>query len=65
MHDLRVRTSGGFYQMETHIVVNGQLTVIEGHRIAKIVEACLVEEIENLDRVIVHVDPAREENSSE
>ena len=65
MHDLRVRTSGGFYQMETHIVVDGQLTVIEGHRIAKIVETCLFEEIENLDRVIVHVDPAREENNSE
>ena len=65
MHDLRVRTSGGSYQMETHIVVDGQLTVIEGHRIAKIVEACLVEEIENLDRVIVHVDPAREDNTSD
>ena len=65
MHDLRVRTSGGFYQMETHIVVDGHLTVFEGHRIAKIVEACLVEEIENLDRVIVHVDPIREENNPE
>jgi cation diffusion facilitator family transporter len=56
-HDLRVRTSGGFYQMETHIVVDGQLTVKEGHRIAKAVESCLVEEVEDLDRVIVHVDP--------
>ena len=57
MHDLRVRTSGGFYQMETHIVVDGQLTVAEGHRIAKAVESCLAEEIDDLDRVIVHVDP--------
>ncbi|MFC1811755.1 cation diffusion facilitator family transporter [Thermodesulfobacteriota bacterium] len=57
-HDLRVRTSGGFYQMEIHIVVDGQLTVTEGHRIAKAVESCLVEDIESLDRVIVHVDPA-------
>jgi len=65
MHDLRVRTSGGSYQMETHIVVDGQLTVIEGHRIAKLVESCLVEEIENLDRVIVHVDPASEGKISE
>jgi divalent metal cation (Fe/Co/Zn/Cd) transporter len=45
--------------METHIVVDGQLTVTDGHRIAKTVEACLVEEIENLDRIIVHVDPAK------
>ncbi len=57
MHDLRVRTSGGLYQMETHIVVDGQLTVTEGHRIAKVVESCLSEEIEDLDQVIVHVDP--------
>ena len=57
MHDLRVRTSGGFYQMETHIVVDGQLTVTEGHRIAKLVESCLDEEVKDLDRVIIHVDP--------
>lgn len=58
MHDLRVRTSGGRFQMETHIVVNGQLTVTQGHRIAKMVERCLLEEIKSIDRVIVHVDPA-------
>jgi divalent metal cation (Fe/Co/Zn/Cd) transporter len=58
MHDLRVRTSGGFYQMETHIVVDGQQTVAEGHKIAKAVETCLVEEIDDLDCVIIHVDPA-------
>jgi len=61
MHDLRVRTSGGLYQMETHIVVDGQLTVAEGHRIAKAVEKCLAEEVEDLDRVIVHVDPVIED----
>jgi len=65
VHDTRVRTSGGLYQMETHIVVDGQLTVFEGHRIAKEVESCLAEEIEDLDRVIVHVDPATEEKKTE
>ena len=59
-HDLRVRTSGGFYQAEIHIVVDGQLTVVEGHRIAKTVERCLTEEMDELDRVIVHVDPVVE-----
>ncbi len=58
VHDLRVRTSGGRYQMETHIVVDGQLTVIEGHNIAKKVEVCLLDEISDLERVIIHVDPA-------
>jgi cation diffusion facilitator family transporter len=56
-HDLRVRTSGGLHQMETHIVVDGRLTVTEGHLIAKAVEKCLLEEVPDLDRVIVHVDP--------
>ena len=61
-HDLKVRTSGGLYKMEIHIVVNGQLTVIEGHRIAKIVERRLADDIEDIDSVIVHVDPAIEKN---
>jgi cation diffusion facilitator family transporter len=56
-HDLRVRTLGGLHQMETHIVVDGRLTVTEGHLIAKAVEKCLLEEVADLDRVIVHVDP--------
>ena len=60
LHDLRVRTSGGLYQMETHIVVDGQLTVVEGHRIAKEVESCLLKDMTDLDRVIIHVDPSRE-----
>jgi len=64
-HDLRVRTSGGLYQMETHIVVDGQLTVTEGHGIAKAAESCLLEEVEDLDRIIVHVDPALENENAE
>jgi cation diffusion facilitator family transporter len=65
MHDLRVRTSGGLYQMETHIVVDGALTVTEGHRIAKAAESCLAEEVSDLDQIIVHVDPAIEEKKTE
>jgi len=56
-HDLRVRTSGGFYQMEIHIVVDGQLTVLEGHKIAKAVEGCLVEDVGNIGSITIHVDP--------
>ena len=56
-HDLRVRTSGGLYLVEIHIAVDGNIPVVEGHRIAKIVEHCLIAEMEDLERVIVHVDP--------
>jgi cation diffusion facilitator family transporter len=57
VHDLRVRTSGGQYQMEIHIVVDGRLTVSEGHHIAKTVERCLIEDVGNFDRITIHVDP--------
>ncbi len=57
IHDLRVRTAGGLYQMEIHITVDGHIPVVDGHKIAKEVEHCLSDEIERIDRVIVHVDP--------
>jgi cation diffusion facilitator family transporter len=60
MHDLRVRTAGGRYQMEAHIEVDGGLSVSEGHRIAKRAEACVMDEVGDADRVIIHVDPHEE-----
>jgi cation diffusion facilitator family transporter len=65
MHDLRARTSGGLHQIELHIVVDGRLSVTEGHRIAKSVESCLMEEVADLDQIIVHVDPAMKEKEPE
>ena len=62
-HDIRVRTSGGQYQMEAHILVNGGISVREGHKIAKEVEKCLYDTLDDLDSVIVHVDPTISENS--
>ena len=59
VHDLRVRMAGGRYQMEVHVGVNERLNVGEGHRIAKEVEGCLLDEIEEMDRVIIHVDPRK------
>ena len=57
IHDLRVRTAGGLYQMEIHITVDGHIPVVDGHRVAKEVERCLSHDIEGIDRIIVHVDP--------
>lgn len=59
-HDVRVRMSGGLYQMELHAVVARDLTVVEGHRIAKDIEACLKQEFDELSQVIIHVDPSEE-----
>jgi len=57
VHDLKARKLGGLMQMELHIIVKGDQTVTEGHRIAKEVEKCLIDEVDGLERVIIHVDP--------
>ncbi|MFH2128701.1 MAG: cation transporter dimerization domain-containing protein, partial [Pseudomonadota bacterium] len=57
VHDLKVRASGGRYQMELHVVVDGTLSVLEGHAIAKQVEACLIGDLPLVERVIIHIDP--------
>lgn len=58
VHDLKVRTSGGLYQTEIHIVVDGELSVNEGHTIAKRVESCLKNNMDDFENVIIHIDPA-------
>jgi cation diffusion facilitator family transporter len=64
VHDLRVRTSGGKIQLEIHIVVDGRQTVVQGHRIAKKVEACLLEEVDGLNNATIHIDPLEDESIS-
>jgi cation diffusion facilitator family transporter len=56
-HDLRVRSTGGRYQVEIHIVVDGALPIRKGHAIAKSVEACIKKEVAGVEHIIVHVDP--------
>jgi cation diffusion facilitator family transporter len=57
VHDLKVRGSGGRYHMELHVVVDGGLSVRQGHAIAKRVEACLQDEEPLVEQVTIHVDP--------
>ena len=64
-HDLKVRSVGGLHHMQIHIVVDGGLSVFEGHRIAKEVERCLKSEFNDLGEVIIHVDPADQKGMNE
>ncbi len=57
VHDLRVRLSGGRYQIEIHVVVNALWTVARGHLVAKEVQQRLLENVADLEKVIVHIDP--------
>ncbi len=65
MHDLKVRTTTNLLQMQMHIVVDGQMTVSQGHQVAKQVEACLFRDIKGVLEVIVHLDPSGEEQESQ
>ncbi len=58
VHDLKVRSMGGRYQMQLHVVVDPNLSVVEGHDIAKEVEHCVLGDIKDAAEVVVHVDPA-------
>ena len=62
VHDIRARHSGPDLLMELHVVVDPNLTVVEGHRIAKAVEKSLLEKIEGTSRVTIHVDPDTEDD---
>jgi len=59
VHDMRSRRSGSYIFAELDIVVDPELTVREGHAIADTVKATLLDGIEDLSRVIVHVDPEK------
>jgi divalent metal cation (Fe/Co/Zn/Cd) transporter len=56
-HDLKVRSSGGLYQVQVRVVVASTLTVVEGHRVAESVERGLRADITEVAEAIVHVDP--------
>jgi cation diffusion facilitator family transporter len=60
VHDIRTRWIGTSIQADLHIVVDGGLTVREGHDIAKDVEGRLIREIEEVVDIVVHVEPPEE-----
>lgn len=56
-HDLKARYSGPHIFVEIHIVVEPELTVRDGHNIARQVKHQLIENVKDVTSVIVHVDP--------
>lgn len=60
VHEIRTRYIGTSIQADLHIIVDGGLTVREGHDIARDVEARLIREIEEVVDVVVHVEPPEE-----
>lgn len=62
IHLLRTRQMGEDALVDAHIVVNSRITVSEGHMIADIVRDVLIEKFDDVQDVLVHVDPENDEH---
>jgi cation diffusion facilitator family transporter len=58
VHKIRTRYISTSIQVDMHIVVDGTITVREGHSIADDVQDRIIAEIPEVLDVVVHVDPA-------
>lgn len=61
IHQLRSRFMGNDVLIDVHILVSPRISVSEGHYIAQHVHRSLVDQIDSVKDVIVHVDPEDDE----
>jgi cation diffusion facilitator family transporter len=59
VHAIRSRYISSSIQIDMHIVVDGAISVLEGHTIADSVENNIIDGIPEVLDVVVHVDPSR------
>ena len=52
-----IRKAGLKYHVDLHAIVDGTITVREGHRLAHILEDTLRSRIRNLGHVLIHIEP--------
>ena len=60
VHGIRTRYIGTSLQLDLHVVVRGSISVRAGHAIAREVESRLIDGIEEVVDVVVHVEPPEE-----
>lgn len=56
-----IRKAGMKYHVDLHVIVDGKLTVREGHTIAHNLKDYLRENIANLGHVLIHVEPSNDQ----
>jgi cation diffusion facilitator family transporter len=61
LHMLRTRLMGGDALVDVHVIVDPKLSVSEGHYIGEKVRKRLIQEVEEVTDVMVHVDPEDDE----
>ncbi|HHH44544.1 MAG TPA: cation transporter [Gammaproteobacteria bacterium] len=64
LHMLRTRRSGGDALIDLHVQVDPCISVSEGHQIGDTVRRRLLERIEEVTDVTVHIDPENDERES-
>lgn len=62
VHMLRTRRLGGHALADVHVQVDPWVSVSEGHRIAEVVQFGLIDQVEVLEDVTVHIDPEDDED---
>lgn len=61
LHLLRTRRTGGQALVDVHIIVDGTISVSEGHHISETVRSTLIDEIDTVTDVTVHIDSEDDE----
>ncbi len=59
-HRIRSRKIGGFFHLDLHLEVDGQMTVRRGHEISETVKQALIARYPKIIDVMVHLEPANE-----
>jgi cation diffusion facilitator family transporter len=61
LHMLRTRSMGGYALADVHIQVDPRISVSEGHQISEAVRQRLINQYDELEDVMVHIDPEDDE----
>ena len=64
IHTLRTRKSAGSAFVDVHIQVDPRLSVSEGHQIGDSVRRRLLQQVDGVTDVTVHIDPENDESGS-
>ncbi len=63
IHLLRTRQMGEDALVDAHIVVDSRISVSEGHMIGDVVRDVLIDRFDDVQEVLVHIDPENDEYS--
>ncbi|MBD3669619.1 MAG: cation transporter [Gammaproteobacteria bacterium] len=61
LHELRTRRLGPDALVDVHVLVGPRLSISEGHHIAEAVRSRLIQRIDEVSDVMVHIDPEDDE----